>query len=194
MFAGKNKTIEKLATGIPGFDHISVGGIPRGRTTLVSGTAGSAKTVLAVQFLVEGIRMNDEPGVFVTFEESPEDIRRNMLGFGWDIEKLEAEGKWAFVDASEQADMETVEAGAYDLGALIARIEHAVNKVEAQRLSMDSLGAIFGQLSARDIVRKEMHRLGYRLQADGDHGHHHLGADRGVRGNRPFRGGGVRGR
>lgn len=159
MSATCNKTIEKLKTHIPGFDHIAAGGLPRGRTTLVSGTAGSAKTVLAVQFLVEGILHSDEPGVFVTFEEPPSDIRRNMLGFGWDIEKFEGEGKFAFVDASEQADLESVEAGAYDLGALVARIEHAVNKIGAKRLSMDSLGAIFDRFSNRDMVRKEMRRL-----------------------------------
>jgi len=150
--------IEKLVTGIAGFDHVSAGGLPRGRTTLVSGTAGSAKTMFAVQFLIEGVRKAGESGVFVTFEESPEDVRRNVLGLGWDIAQLEAEGKWAFVDASLQPDQETIEAGDYDLGALIARIENAVNKVGAKRLSMDSLGAIFGQFSDQDAVRRELHR------------------------------------
>jgi len=81
--------IKKLPTFIPGFDHVSHGGLPEGRTTLVSGTAGSAKTVFAAQYLYEGITRNNENGVFVTFEESPADIRRNMVGLGWDIEKLE---------------------------------------------------------------------------------------------------------
>ncbi len=151
--------IRKIATGIPGFDHIAAGGLPEGRTTLVSGTAGSAKTVLAVQFLVEGIRTSGHGGVFVTFEESPEEIRRNMLGFGWDIPQFEAEGKWAFVDASMPSDHELHEAGNYDLGALIARIEHAIGKVGAKRLSTDSLGSIFGQLSKVGTVRRELHRL-----------------------------------
>ncbi len=79
--------IAKLPTGIPGFDLITLGGLPKGRTTLVAGTAGSAKTVMAAQFLTEGIRNADENGVFVTFEESPEDIRNNMLSLGWDIRK-----------------------------------------------------------------------------------------------------------
>lgn len=77
--------VQKLATGIPGFEHISFGGLPKGRTTLVSGSAGSAKTVFAMQFLIEGVRASGEGGVFVTFEESPEDIIRNMRGFGWDL-------------------------------------------------------------------------------------------------------------
>ena len=152
-------TIEKLSTGIAGLDHIAGGGLPRGRATLVAGSAGSAKTVLAVQFLIEGINRSGENGVFVTFEESPEDIRRNMLGFGWDIASLERERKWKFVDASMQSDFETVEVGTYDLGALIARIENAMIEIDAKRLSLDSLGAVFGQFERQDIVRRELHRI-----------------------------------
>ena len=94
---GKGKgCLEKMPTGIPGFDLVTDGGLPRGRTTLVAGSAGSAKTVLAVQFLAHGIAGYDQPGVFVTFEESPEDIRRNMQGFGWPIARWESEKKWSF--------------------------------------------------------------------------------------------------
>jgi circadian clock protein KaiC len=150
--------IEKLATGISGFDHITMGGLPKGRTVLVSGTAGSAKTVFACQFLAEGIRRG-ENGVFVTFEESPEDIRRNMESFGWDIAGWEAEGKWLFVDASRQPGEQTVVAGDYDLGALLARIEHAVKRIGAQRISMDSLGALFAQLGDISTVRNELFRI-----------------------------------
>ncbi|HYE30312.1 MAG TPA: circadian clock protein KaiC [Methylomirabilota bacterium] len=146
--------VEKLATKISGFDHISDGGVPLGRTTLVCGTAGSAKTVFAAQFLVEGIKQSNENGVFVTFEESAEDIRRNFLNFGWDIAKWEAENKWAFVDASPRPGEENVVVGEFDLTALMARIEYAINKVGAKRVSMDSLGAIFGQLSDEQSVRR----------------------------------------
>jgi len=151
--------VAKLETGIAGFDFVSRGGLPKGRTTLVSGTAGSAKTVFACQFLAEGIRKAGEHGVFVTFEESPADIRRNMTGLGWPIEEWEAQGRWAFVDASPQPEGETIEAGEYDLGALLARIEHAVRKTDARRLSMDSLGAIFNQLDNGPIVRRELFRI-----------------------------------
>ncbi|HMQ35464.1 MAG TPA: ATPase domain-containing protein, partial [Chloroflexaceae bacterium] len=130
-------SIERLPTGIPGFDHIANGGLPRGRTTLVSGTAGSAKTVFAAQFLAAGVGAG-EPGVFITFEEAPEDLRKNMRGFGWEIAEWEGQGRWAFVDASPQPD-DLVVLGAYDLGALIARIEHAVRRVGATRVSLDSL-------------------------------------------------------
>ena len=77
--------VEKLATGIPGFDSIAKGGLPKCRTTLLAGSAGSAKTVFTTQFLAEGIRCFGQAGVFVTFEESPADIRRNMISLGWDI-------------------------------------------------------------------------------------------------------------
>src|SRR5687767_6568407 len=93
------KPIVKLPTGIPSFDIIAEGGLPRNRTTLVSGTAGSGKTVLAVQFLASGIERG-ESGVFVTFEEPGSDIRSNMLGFGWDLDAWEEAGVFALVDAS----------------------------------------------------------------------------------------------
>ena len=99
--------VRKLLTGIPSFDMISEGGIPENRTTLVSGTAGSGKTVLAVQFLAAGIRDQDQPGVFVTFEESAADIRSNMLGFGWDRQatgaRCQRERPFLGLDVADQA-------------------------------------------------------------------------------------------
>ena len=95
--------VEKHATGIPGFDFMSDGGLPQRRTTLIAGTAGSAKTVFAAQFIAAGISTHDEGGVFVTFEDGIDDIRRNMAGFGWPIAEWEQSGKWAFVDATPWA-------------------------------------------------------------------------------------------
>src|SRR2546421_10364030 len=89
--------VEKLRTGIGSFDVIAKGGLPRNRTTLLSGTAGSGKTVFAMQFLAAGIRDANQHGVFVTFEESAADIRKNMRSFGWDLEAWEREGQLAFV-------------------------------------------------------------------------------------------------
>lgn len=151
--------IEKVETGIPGFDHIGHGGLPRNRVTLITGTAGSAKTVFAGQFLAEGIRKYDSPGVFVTFEEPASDIRLNLMSFGWDIGAWEEAGKWAFVDASPQVGAETMFAGSYDLGALLARIEHAINKVGAKRVALDSLGPLFSQLPDPATVRMELFRI-----------------------------------
>ena len=156
--------IEKLATGILGFDQISEGGIPAGRTSLVCGSAGSAKTVFAAQFLAEAIARGHGSGVFVTFEEHPDDIRQNMAGLGWDIPKWEKEGLWAFVDASPDPDLDQVEAGMFDLGALMARVEHAIQSVRATRVSMDSLGAIFSQYTDSSTVRRELFRISCALR------------------------------
>ncbi|MEM1398331.1 MAG: circadian clock protein KaiC [Pseudomonadota bacterium] len=161
------KRIDKRPTGIPGFDQVAQGGIPSGRTTLVSGTSGSAKTVFAGQFLYTGVTQFDENGVFVTFEESPIEIRRNLSSFGWDIESLEKEGKWAFVDSTPQFGSETVVAGYYDLGALLARVEHAIKKVGATRVAIDSIGPIFAQLPDAHTVRSELLRLAEVLRVMG---------------------------
>ena len=159
--------VQKLPTGIPSFDVIAKGGLPRNRTTLVSGTAGSGKTVFAMQFLAAGIRDVGEAGVFVTFEESAADIRKNMQSFGWDLEKWEREKKLAFVDASPDPDVEVIESGSFDLGALLARVQHAVKNVGATRVSVDSLGAVFSQFSDQSIVRRELFRIASALKGMG---------------------------
>ncbi len=158
------KVVEKLPTGIPGFDYIADGGIPRGRTVLVAGSAGSGKTIFATQFLVEGIRRVGEPGVFVTFEEDPTDIRRNVKTFDWDIARWEAEGKWAFVDAAPDPSQEVTVVGDFDFGALLARIEHAVAKIGARRVVLDSLGAVFGHFVDSHRVRHELFRVAAGLR------------------------------
>jgi circadian clock protein KaiC len=159
--------VKKLPTDIQGFDAISMGGLPKGRTTLVSGSAGSAKTIFATQFLANGIRHADEGGVFVTFEEPPEDIRRNVISLGWDVKKWEEEKKWAFVDASPAPAEMPIVAGEFDLGALLSRIEHAIKKVDAKRVSLDSLGAIFSRFSESSIVRTELFRISVALKRMG---------------------------
>ena len=156
--------LEKMETGIQGFDHVAKGGLPEYRTTLVSGTSGSAKTVFAIQFLAEGIKRADEGGVFVTFEESPKDIRENMKGLGWNIQRWEQEGKWAFVDASPQPEEAAIITGSYDLGALLARIEHAIQKVGAKRVSLDSLGGIFSKFEDSAAIRGELFRIAAALK------------------------------
>jgi circadian clock protein KaiC len=155
----KTLFVEKVATGIPGFDFIADGGLPRGRTVLVAGSAGSGKTIFANQFLAEGIRGAGENGVFVTFEERPEDIRHNLQSFGWDISRWEAEGCWVFVDASPEPAHEVIVVGDYDFGALLARIEHAIETVGAKRVVFDSIGAIFGQFADGRRVRHELFRI-----------------------------------
>src|SRR3954465_13158691 len=151
-------TVPKHRTGIPGFDLISEGGLPRARATLIAGTAGSAKTVFATHFLAAGI-LEGEPGVFVTFEDRVEDIRANMLGFGWDIARWEKEGKWVFIDAAPEPEEPTSVVGAFDLTALLSRIERAVHKIGAKRISLDSLNALFVQFPDQPILRAELFRI-----------------------------------
>ena len=157
-------TVTKVETGIPGFDLVANGGLPRGRTTLLAGSAGSAKTVFAAQYLAEGIRRWNQPGVFVTFEEKPEDIRRNMLGLGWNIAPWEDEGLWTFVDGTPDPSDDVALTGGYDFGGLLARIEHAVKSIGAERVVMDSLGAVFTQFADSTIVRRELLRAAMGLR------------------------------
>ena len=166
MKTDNHRAVEKLRTGISSLDIIAKGGLPKNRTTLISGTAGSGKTVFAVQFLAAGIGKG-EPGVFVTFEESAADIRANMRSFGWDLAQWEEEGKLTFVDASPDPNIETVEAGAFDLGALLARVDNAVKKVKATRVAVDSLGAVFSQFSDQAMVRGELFRIAVGLKRMG---------------------------
>lgn len=156
-----------LPTGIDGLDAIAQGGLPPGRATLVSGTAGSGKTVLATQFLVSAVRDRGEGAVFVTFEESAADLARDVAGFGWDLPRWEREGRWRFVDASldETDTAETV--GDFDLGGLLARIIGAVREVDAKRVSLDSANALFARLPDPSRLRAELYRIAAALRAMG---------------------------
>ncbi len=158
--------VQKIRTMIEGFDDISHGGVPTGRTTLISGTSGTGKTLLAVQFLYQGIVDFDESGVFVTFEESPADVIKNAFSFGWDLQKLIDEGKLFILDASPDPEGQDV-AGNFDLSALIERIQYAIRKYKARRVSIDSVTAVFQQYDSAGVVRREIFRLVARLKQVG---------------------------
>jgi circadian clock protein KaiC len=160
----RSRELKRLKTYIPGFDLISNGGLPAGRTTLVSGGPGSAKTIFAGQFLADGIINADEPGCFVTFEEQPDDIRRNLSSLGWNIEKWERESKWIFVDGSLHPKDEPVTVGEYDLGGLMARVDNAVKKIGARRVSLDSIGAMLIQFGMPAVIRRELYRVAWQLR------------------------------
>ena len=157
------KGVRKIRTMIEGFDEISHGGLPIGRTTLVSGTSGTGKTLLAIQFLYHGIKHFDHPGLFVTFEESPYDIIQNAYSFGWDLQELIEEGKFFILDASPDPEGQEV-VGNFDLSALIERIQYAIRKYKAKLVSVDSMTAIFQQYDAASVVRREIFRLVARLK------------------------------
>ncbi|PSR16450.1 circadian clock protein KaiC [filamentous cyanobacterium CCP3] len=158
--------VQKIRTTIEGFDDISHGGLPAGRSTLVSGTSGTGKTLFAVQFIYNGITQFDEPGVFVTFEESPEDIIQNAYSFGWDLQQLVDDGKLFILDASPDPEGQDV-VGNFDLSALIERIQYAIRKYKARRVSIDSVTAVFQQYDAASVVRREIFRLVARLKLMG---------------------------
>ena len=145
----------KIVTGIEGFDHISIGGLMEGRTTLVVGTSGSGKTIFSVEFLYRGIAQFDRPGLFVTFEERPRDIIRNVKRLGWELDELVEQKKLKFIDASLDSTP-LAETGAYDLSGLVAQIQYATDQIGAKLLVMDSIGSLFHQFSDEGVIRREI--------------------------------------
>lgn len=155
--------LERVPSGIPGFDDISHGGIPKGRTTLLCGSSGSGKTVFSLQFIYKGITDHNENGVFVTFEERPVDIIKNTIGFGWDIESHVDNNRIAFVDASPDNSTNIV-IGDFDLAAFMARIEYAINRVNAKRVAIDSVSSLFSHYQSVGVIRRELYRIASRLK------------------------------
>jgi circadian clock protein KaiC len=150
--------LDKCPTGIQGLDEITEGGLPRGRPTLVCGGAGSGKTLLAMEFIVRGIREYDEPGVFVTFEETEEDLAKNVASLGFDLKDLQHRKKLA-LDYVYIERSEIEETGEYDLEGLFVRLGAAIDSVKAKRVAIDSLEALFGGLPNEAILRAELRRL-----------------------------------
>ncbi len=150
--------LSKARTGIGGFDEITGGGLPRGRPTLVCGTAGCGKTLFAMEFLVHGATRYGEPGVFVSFEESTEELTRNVASLGFDLDALVAEKKLA-LDHVHVERSEIEETGEYDLEGLFVRLGFAIDSVGAKRVVLDTLEALFAALPNEGILRAELRRL-----------------------------------
>jgi circadian clock protein KaiC len=165
--AGPGDTIERLPTGISGFDEIALGGLPVGRPTLLTGTTGSGKTLFAVEFLARGILRFGQPGVFVTSEETAGAIRQNAISLGFDIGRWERDGMWSFVDASTDIGEGIETVGTYDFGALMARIEHAIRSNSAKRVSFDSFSSIFSRFDDIGVIRHELVRIVAALKSLG---------------------------
>lgn len=132
-------TLARVATGNSGFDQVLLGGLPKARTTLVSGGPGCGKSILALEFLVRGC-LAGEPGVLVAFEERPEAVLANALTLGWDLAALEDEGLLSLVDA--HIDQEMITAGSFDLRGLLAIVEGTAREIGAQRLVLDALDVL----------------------------------------------------
>ena len=150
--------LRKEQTGIPGFDEITRGGLPAGRPTLVCGSAGAGKTLFAMEFLVRGATLYDEPGVFISFEETDEELTRNVASLGFDLNQLVADKKllldFVFIERSE-----IEETGEYDLEGLFLRLGHAIDSIGAKRIVLDTLEALFSALPNEAIIRAELRRL-----------------------------------
>ena len=150
--------ITKSATGIDGFDDLTLGGLPTGRPTLVCGSAGCGKTLFASTFLFNGARLYDEPGVFVTFEERPVDIVANVDSLGFDLQGLIDQSK-IHIEHIEIDPSEVAEIGDYDLEALFLRLEFAVDQIGAKRIVLDTIESLFSAFSNPAILRAEIRRL-----------------------------------
>lgn len=150
--------LEKSPSGIKGLDEILGGGLPTGRTTLVCGGPGSGKTLLAVEFLARGAQEYGEPGVFMAFEETADDLAKNVASLGIDLEDLVAREK-LFVDYVYIERSEIEETGEYDLEGLFIRLASAIDTVGAKRVVLDTLEVIFAGFSNESILRSELRRL-----------------------------------
>jgi circadian clock protein KaiC len=155
---GTVRALAKAPTGIEGFDEISYGGLPRGRPTLVCGSAGSGKTLFGIEFLVRGATQFDEPGVLIAFEETPEEIARNVASLGFDFDALVRARKLT-VDYIKIERNEVEESGDYDLEALFLRLGLAIDSVDAKRVHIDTLEVMFSALPNEFILRSELRRL-----------------------------------
>jgi circadian clock protein KaiC len=150
--------LKKVPTGINGFDEIAGGGLPAGRPTLVCGSAGCGKSLFGLEFLMRGALQYGEPGVLMSFEESAEDIAKNVASLGFDINALAAEKKLV-VDFVRIERGEIEEHGEYDLEGLFIRLAHAIDSVGARRVVLDTIEALFAGLSNQAILRSELRRL-----------------------------------
>src|ERR671933_294651 len=151
------RELAKAPTGIKGLDEITLGGLPKGRPTLVCGSAGCGKTLLGMEFLVRGAQLG-EPGVCITFEERVDDLIANVAALGFDLPQLIAEKKLR-LDHVQLDRSQIEEAGEYDLEGLFVRLGYAIDAIGAQRVFLDTIEALFAGLSDIGILRAELSRL-----------------------------------
>ncbi|PIX44881.1 MAG: KaiC 1 [Armatimonadetes bacterium CG_4_8_14_3_um_filter_58_9] len=152
------RALAKSPTGIQGLDEVTEGGLPTGRPTLVCGSAGCGKTLLAIEFLVRGAVEQNEPGVFVAFEETEEELTKNVASLGFDLNDLVARKK-ILLDHVHLERNEIQETGEYDLEGLFIRLGYAIDSIGAQRVVLDTIESLFAGLSNHSLLRSELRRL-----------------------------------
>ena len=152
-----NNKLKKIHTGINGFDEIMEGGLPKNRPTVLLGNTGCGKTVMSMEFLVKGALIYDEPGVFISFEETKEELIANMESLHFGLGSLLKKNK-IYIEYLDIDKTQIIEAGRYDLEGLFVRLQSAINSIGAKRVVLDSLDALFVGLDAR-ILRREIKRL-----------------------------------
>ncbi|RZL16603.1 MAG: circadian clock protein KaiC [Pedobacter sp.] len=150
--------LKKTPTGITGLDEVTMGGLPDGRPTLVCGQAGCGKTLLSLEFIVRGATEFNEPGVFVAFEEKATELADNVASLGFDLKKLQKEGKIR-IDHVHIERSEIAETGEYDLEGLFIRLGHSIDSIGAKRVVLDTIESLFAGLSDQAILRAELRRL-----------------------------------
>jgi circadian clock protein KaiC len=148
----------KSHSGIEGLDEITGGGLPKGRPTLVCGSAGCGKTLMGIQFLVKGITDFNEPGVFISFEETTQDLTTNVQSLGFDLNKL-IENKKLRIDNIHIEKTEIEETGEYDLEGLFIRLGYAIDQIGAKRIVLDTIESLFGGMDNATLLRSELKRL-----------------------------------
>ncbi|MDA3861255.1 MAG: circadian clock protein KaiC [Melioribacteraceae bacterium] len=154
----ERKTLPKSPTSIQGFDEITEGGLPKGRPTLICGEAGCGKTLFAMEFIVRGATLYNEPGVFISFEETEKELTANVASLGFDLDKLVKQKKiWL-----EHIDVERGEidgSNEYDLKGLFVRIHNAIETIGAKRVVLDTIESLFSVLPNETVLRTELRRL-----------------------------------
>ena len=156
--AQQERSLPKCKTGINGFDEITLGGLPRGRPTLLCGGAGCGKTLFGVEFLARGARDFNEPGVCISFEETAEDLAQNAISLGFDLKALQRSKKLV-VDYIHIDKSEIAETGEYDLEGLFIRIGSAIDSIGAKRVLLDTPETLFSGLTDEGVLRSELRRL-----------------------------------
>ena len=164
--AKAGERLEKAPTGITGLDEVTLGGLPRGRATLICGGAGCGKTMLAVEFLVNGVRDYGEPGVFIAFEETKDELVVNAASLDFNLDKLVRQGKLA-IDHVHIDPNEIAETGEYDLEGLFIRLKYAIESVGAKRVVLDTIETLFSGFTNTALLRAEIRRLFQFLKSFG---------------------------